>query len=172
MILNCMAIFIFTIGLIFVLIGQILKKKRVLIIGICILLLLVISAFCVYIYKLEEKNEELELQNIGVLEDNTKLPIPDRIIYKNLNNKYVIINSETSQFAKIYSEIYNKMDNTIEGKVLKDSEIDQMGNKGSFIEFDYNTKSKNYIFMLDENDVGIIKRLDEGVRAGYSNIII
>lgn len=172
MILNCIAIFIFIIGLILVLLGGILKKKRALIIGICILLLLVISAFCVYIYKLEKNNEELELQNIGVLEDNTKLPIPDRIIYKDSNNKYAIINLETNQFVKIYSEIYNRMDNTIEGKVLKDSEIEQMGNEGSFIEFDYNTKSKNYIFMLDEKDSGIIKRLTEGGRTDYSNIII
>ena len=36
-----------------------------------------------------------------------------------------------------------------------------MKNEGSFVEFDYNTKSKNYIFMLEENEIGIIKYLSD-----------
>ena len=31
-----------------------------------------------------------------------------------------------------------------------------MQNKGSFIEFDYDRKSKNYVFMLEEKEIGII----------------
>ncbi len=36
-----------------------------------------------------------------------------------------------------------------------------MQNKGSFIEFDYNSKSKNYVFMLNEKEIGIIKRFSD-----------
>ena len=36
-----------------------------------------------------------------------------------------------------------------------------MQERGRFIEFDYNTKSKNYVFFLDEDDVGIIKRFSD-----------
>lgn len=36
-----------------------------------------------------------------------------------------------------------------------------MQNRGSFVEFDYNTKSKNYIFFFDESEVGIIKRFTD-----------
>ena len=37
-----------------------------------------------------------------------------------------------------------------------------MQNKSSFIEFDYNSKSKNYVFMLEEKEIGIIKRFSDG----------
>ncbi len=36
-----------------------------------------------------------------------------------------------------------------------------MQNKGSFIEFDYDRKSKNYVFMLEEKEIGIIKRFSD-----------
>ena len=84
-----------------------------------------------------------------------------KIIYKNINNEYTIINSNASAYNQIYSELYNRITNTIDGKAYSEYEISQMQNKGSFIEFDYDRKSKNYVFMLEEKEIGIIKRFSD-----------
>ena len=39
-----------------------------------------------------------------------------------------------------------------------------MQNRGSFIEFDYDTKSKNFVFMFEENEIGIIKQLSDSAQ--------
>ncbi len=126
-----------------------------------ILLLVVVFSIIFFIFKIEISNEKLEKNNVGFVDENTILPTPDRIIYKNINNEYIIINSGTSAYTKIYSELYNRITNTIEGKVYSEDEISQMQNQGSFIEFDYNSKSKNYVFMLEEKEIGIIKRFSD-----------
>lgn len=121
-----------------------------------VLLLLLICSFVFFIFKIEIEKEK---QNIEVIDKATLLPSPDRIIYKNRDNKYIIINTDTYKHSQIYSELYNKVSNTIDGKVYTEEQISDMQNRGSFIEFDYNTISKNYIFMLDEDEIGVIKRL-------------
>ena len=115
-------------------------KKRM---GISILILLLICIVLVSIFYIEKKQEEQEEQNVGKIDENTTLPTPDRIIYKNQQNQYIIIESDTSEYVTIYSELYNRTTNPIEGKVYSEDEISQMQERGSFIEFDYNTKSKN-----------------------------
>lgn len=137
------------------------NKKNIRVIAY-ILLLLVIFSIIFFIFKIEISNEKLEKNNVGLVDENTILPTPDRIIYKNINNEYIIINSGTSAYTQIYSELYNRITNIIEGKVYSEDEISQMQNKGSFIEFDYNSKSKNYVFMLEEKEIGIIKRFSDG----------
>ena len=127
-----------------------------------ILLLLVVFSIIFFIFKNEISNEKLEKNNVSLVDENTILPTPDRIIYKNINNEYIIINSGTSAYTQIYSELYNRITNTIEGKVYSEDEISQMQNKGTFIEFDYNSKSKNYVFILEEKEIGIIKRFSDG----------
>lgn len=126
-----------------------------------ILVLIVVFSIIFLIFKIEILNENLEENNVGLVDENIILPTPDRIIYKNINNEYIIVNSSTSAYTQIYSELYNRITNTIEGKVYLEDEISQMQNEGSFIEFDYNTKSKNYVFMLDEKEIGIIKRFSD-----------
>lgn len=126
-----------------------------------ILLLLVVFSIMFFIIKIEISNEKQNKTNIGMVAENTTLPTPDRIIYKNSNNEYIVIDTESSAYTKIYSELYNRTTNIIEGIVYSESEISQMQNKGSFIEFDYYRKSKNYVFMLEENEIGIIKRFSD-----------
>ena len=86
---------------------------------------------------------------------------PDRIIYKKTNGDYYIIQEGTKAYSKTYSELYNRTYNPIEGKVYSENEIAEFENKGSFVEFDYNTKSKNFIFMLEESEIGIIRRFTD-----------
>ena len=138
------------------------KNKNNIRVILYILLLLVVFSIIFLIFKNEISNEKLEKNNVGLVDENTILPTPDRIIYKNINNEYIIINSGTSAYTQIYSELYNRITNTIEGKVYSEDEISRMQNKGTFIEFDYNSKSKNYVFILEEKEIGIIKRFSDG----------
>lgn len=138
------------------------KNKNNIRVILYILLLVVVFSIIFLIFKNEISNEKLEKNNVGLVDENTILPTPDRIIYKNINNEYIIINSGTSAYTQIYSELYNRITNTIEGKVYSEDEISQMQNKGTFIEFDYNSKSKNYVFILEEKEIGIIKRFSDG----------
>ena len=138
------------------------KNKNNIRVILYILLLLVVFSIIFFIFKNEISNEKLEKNNVGLVDENTILPTPDRIIYKNINNEYIIINSGTSAYTQIYSELYNRITNTIEGKVYSEDEISQMQNKGTFIDFDYNSKSKNYVFILEEKEIGIIKRFSDG----------
>lgn len=137
------------------------------------LLLLIIFAIIFFIFKNEMEKERSEDTNIGMVSEKTVLPLPDRIIYKNKNDKYIIVNSPSSAISQIYTELYNRVTGTINGKIYSEEEITQMENEGSFIEFDYNKKSKNYIFLLEEKGIGIIKRSDNGgqvIQAGLSYI--
>ena len=138
------------------------KNKNNIRVILYILLLLVVFSIIFLIFKNEISNEKLEKNNVGLVDENTILPTPDRIIYKNINNEYIIINSGTSAYTQIYSELYNRITNTIQGQVYSEDEISQMQNKGTFIEFDYNSKSKNYVFILEEKEIGIIKRFSDG----------
>ena len=136
-------------------------------------LLLIIFVIIFFIFKNEMEKERLEDTNIGLVSEETVLPSPDRIIYKNKNDKYIIVNSPSSAISQIYSELYNRVTGTINGEYYSEEEITQMQNQGSFIEFDYNKKSKNYVFLLDEKGFGIIKRSENGgqvIQVGLSHI--
>ena len=140
-------------------IGKIQKNKKMLITGKCLILLLSIGLILFAIYKVE-KNQEKQGE-LGQVGQNLTLQQPDRIIYKKTNGDYYIIQEGTKAYSKIYSELYNRTYNPIEGKVYSENEIAEFENKGSFVEFDYNTKSKNFIFMLEESEIGIIRRFTD-----------
>ena len=126
------------------------------------ILLCIIIIFCIYfIFKIEIHHEKNELNALGKVSEDTILPIPDRIIYKNQNDQYVIILQKNEECQFIYNELYRRITNIIDGKVYTENEITKMQENGSFIEFDYNTKSKNFVFMLEEPEIGIIKRFTD-----------
>lgn len=137
------------------------KKREIITLIICLILLLFISLGIFYIYKVEINDGDFSQKQIELTEDI--LPIPNRIIYKNSNNEYSIWDQNSGDvFSIIYSEMYNQMQKKIEGIVYAEDGISGLQERGRFIEFDYNTKSKNYVFFLDEDDVGIIKRFSDG----------
>lgn len=127
----------------------------------CVLLLVLIVGFICWLFEIEKEQEELENSQVGLVADNEILPTPDRIIYKNQNNEYIMIYANTKEYSKIYSELYNRTTNLYEGKIYSEEEIKEMQNAGSFIEFDYNSKSKNFVFLLEEHGIGIIRRFSE-----------
>ena len=149
----------FIISVLVTVIGKLQKNKKMLITGKCLILLLSIGLILFAIYKAEKNQEKQE--GLGQIGQNLTLQQPDRIIYKNKNGDYYIIQDGTKAYSKIYSELYNRTYNPIEGKVYSEDEITEFENKGSFVELDYNTKSKNIIFMLEENEIGIIRRFTD-----------
>lgn len=161
----------FIISVLVTVIGKLQKNKKMLITGKCLILLLSIGLILFAIYKVEKNQEKQE--GLGQIGQNLTLQQPDRIIYKNKNGDYYIIQDGTKAYSKIYSELYNRTYNPIEGKVYSEDEITELENKGSFVELDYNTKSKNIIFMLEENEIGIIRRFtDSGqvIKTSIDNI--
>ena len=59
------------------------KNKNNIRVILYILLLLVVFSIIFLIFKNEISNEKLEKNNVGLVDENTILPTPDRIIYKN-----------------------------------------------------------------------------------------
>lgn len=136
-------------------------SKKCKIILICSLLCVLIGIMIFIIFQIEMKAEIIENENINLSQYEDKLKAPDRIIYKNKHNEYIVIEQKTSEYNQIYYELCNRIETQIDGKVYSEDEISEMQNKGSFIELDYNTASKNVIFMLEEKEIGIIKRFSD-----------
>ena len=128
---------------------------------ICFLLCVVIGIIIFTIFKIEMKSEIIENENVDLSQCEEKLKVPDRIIYKNKKNEYIIIEPGTSEYKQIYYELCNRIETTTDGKVYSKNEIREMQNEGCFIELDYNTASKNFVFMLNGKNVGIIKRFSD-----------
>ncbi len=136
-------------------------SKKCKIIIICSLLCVLIGIMIFIIFQIEMKAEIIENENIYLSQYEDKLKAPDRIIYKNKHNEYIVIEQNTSEYNQIYYELCNRIETQIDGKVYSEDEISEMQNKGSFIELDYNTASKNVIFMFEEKEIGIIKRFSD-----------
>ena len=141
--------------------------KRVLI-YIFLLIIIFISLFI--IFRIEMNNEVIQEDTVGKVAENTDLPTPDRIIYKNKEGKYVIIYDDVEDFKLIYNELYYRITGINEGKTYTEDEITKMQDEDQFIEFDYNTKSKNYVFFLDNSEIGIIKRSENGGQVILSDL--
>ncbi len=161
MILLSVEFLILLISIILIIIGKVKNKRRILTIGICIILLQILVIILLFTYLIERK-QEITINSTESVIEQEELPIPDRIVVKDEEGKYEIMQSwNGSEFSDIYSLLYSEMVNTIEGKVYQEDEISKIQEQGSFIEFDYNTKSKNFVFMLDEEEIGIIRRFGD-----------
>ena len=133
--------------------------------------LLILTFYSIYLlFKIEMKNEKNEINTIGKINNEEMLPIPTRIIYKNKKEKYIIIDEEEVEFQKIFNELYRRINNAIQGKTYSEDEIEKMQEEGCFIEFDYNRISKNYVFFLENSEVGVIKRTSDGGQVIVSNL--
>lgn len=152
----------FAIGIILFTLGMIKEKKIIKYSGIAIILLVGIFIVMFFVYSVQSENEELRLKMGGTLTQNDMLPIPDRIIFKDENSVYYVITPGDKVFDPVYTEISNRVDMIKPTDNLSDEEIKSIKNKEMFIELDYNTKSKNKIFPLEEDYIGMINMKDEG----------
>ena len=122
-------------------------KKRTKIIVIVILCLIAIGLIsALFVVQYIQQNKEY---------DNTfaeNIIDPDRIVYKDEEGKYYQFEKGTEQYNELKYTIAKSVTNYNEsGNTLNDEDIDQIHEK-SFIEFDYETASKNYIIPLEENE--------------------
>ena len=122
-------------------------KKRIKIIVILILCLIAVCLIsALFIVPYIEQNQEY---------DNTfaeNIIDPDRIVYKDEEGKYYQFEKGTEQYNELKYTIAKSVTNYNEsGNTLTDEDIDKIHEK-SFIEFDYETASKNYIIPLEENE--------------------
>ena len=122
-------------------------KKRTKIIVVIILILVAIglisSLFAVQILNRNISDENIFIEHIVE---------PDRIVYRNKDGKYYEFLKNTDKYNTIKELISKSLSNYNEsGNTLSDDDIDKIHGK-SFIEFDYETASKNYIIPLEEND--------------------
>ena len=84
---------------------------------------------------------------------------PDRIVYRNTNGQYYQFEKGTAPYNQIKESIQKSLKNYNEsGNTLTDEEIDSIHQK-SFIEFDYETVSKNYIIPLEDNETANMIKL-------------
>ena len=120
------------------------RTKIIVILILCLIAVCLISALFIVPYI--EQNQEY---------DNTfaeNIIDPDRIVYKDEEGKYYQFEKGTEQYNELKYTIAKSVTNYNEsGNTLTDEDIDKIHEK-SFIEFDYETASKNYIVPLEENE--------------------
>ena len=120
------------------------RTKIIVILILCLIAVCLISALFIVPYI--EQNQEY---------DNTfaeNIIYPDRIVYKDEEGKYYQFEKGTEQYNELKYTIAKSVTNYNEsGNTLTDEDIDKIHEK-SFIEFDYETASKNYIIPLEENE--------------------
>ena len=122
------------------------KRTKIIIIGILtiIALGLIIALFVSSSDTLQISNKE----NQAIYEKN--IIDPDRIVYRNQNGQYYQFVKDTEGYNQIRDCIKNALVIYSEsGNTLTQEEIDNIHEK-SFIEFDYETASKNYLIPLEE----------------------
>lgn len=138
------------------------KNRNIVIILISVLIVVLTISLIIYC-----KNEDSKYKEMSKKEYSEKnIQKPDRIIYKSSNDDeyYEILPNE-----ELYDEVITKLSENI-GKIdqntqISQSVIDIIEKEGSYIEFDYNTISKNYIIPFKTNDnisKGIIKLKSDG----------
>ena len=152
-------------------VSKIINKKRIILFVIYIIMLLVIGMTLFTIFTIQGEEEELISQMGGTLTENKNLPVPDRIIYKNAEKEYSITYPGESSFDIIFTEIANRIDSVSDGEVLEVEQINAIKENGRFVEFDYNTKSKNKIFPLEEENIAMISMFENSGQVKKNTII-
>ena len=159
---------IILIGLIIAIIGKIFKLKKIKLTGILIIIVVIVGFTIFTAFEIEK--DEVRNENRQISETSGILKVPDRIIYKNSNNQYYVLEHENSAFSTIYSEIFNRITENKNGVVLKEEEIDDIKEKESFVEFDYLSRSKNFIFPLQQENIAMIQMFTENGQVKQTKI--
>ena len=125
------------------------KLTKIIIIGILTIIAVgLIIALFVSSNDTFQISKETNQENQAIYEKN--IIDPDRIVYRNQNGQYYQFAKDTDGYNQIRDSIKNSLVIYSEsGNTLTQEEIDNIHEK-SFIEFDYETASKNYIIPLEE----------------------
>ncbi|MBR3613893.1 MAG: hypothetical protein IKL55_01790 [Clostridia bacterium] len=154
------AIVWFAISIMLWIIGVFTKKTMLKKIGSTLIIVLAVLIIMFFFYSIYEMEEE-EIRHFGTSANNPYVSVPDRIIYKTGENYYVIEPGDDA-FDTIYKEIDKRIiSDSYPGKVLSVDELKKLKDEQKFLEFDYYTSSKNRIFFLEEEYMGMIKMFEE-----------
>ena len=80
------------ISIILIIIGKVKNKRGILTTGICIILLQILVTILLFTY-LIEREQEININSTESVIEQEELPIPDRIVVKDEEGKYEIIQS-------------------------------------------------------------------------------
>lgn len=119
------------------------------------------------------KNIEITQGDLSEVIVGTDIASPDRIIYKDSQGNYYEFLSGTEKYSNIKGLLQKSIITyTDSGEYLTDEEIDSIHENTSFIEFDYDTISKNYIIQLsNNNNKAVIRLADSGGRVCSKEIL-
>lgn len=149
------------------------KLKRNIITGIIITIILILAViFALTIGEEKEINYDTDpdfMENLSVI--GNRIAEPDRIVYRNENGEYVEFEKDTEEYKKIEAIIGNSIKTFKEyGQPVTQEELDEIHSK-SFVEFDYDTISKNYCIPLNKEDNSVVIKLaDTGGNVFSDNI--
>ena len=121
-----------------------------------VVILILILVICIFLFStVNTETNNILLNNTIINNDSNiignEIKLPDRIVYKSNDNKYF----EFTKDSNDYNDLINVLtvcitSYTDSGKALTLNEINSLRDK-SFLEFDYNTASKNFLLSFDNN---------------------
>ncbi len=128
------------------------KKKKIIVVitltFLALLLLGIVFAIAIHNYQIVNFSVDEDFNETVIGE---KIANPDRIVYRDKDGNYYEFGKDTEKYNNLKALLGNSIREYNEnGEFLTDEEIDKLHSK-SFIEFDYEKISKNYIISLEDN---------------------
>lgn len=137
---------------------------------VCIILFLLLLGIALLVTLFVFSYKNLNTSQNVILGDEVILP--DRIVYKNSNNQYFEFLKDSEYYDKIIELVGGSLNNFSEnGEIVSQDAIDSIHNNESFLEFDYETASKNYIIpFTNTNKNSMIKLATTGGKVCSTNL--
>ena len=118
------------------------KRKYIIIILFVLIVVISLIAAALIGYYFYKDKEQQEIKNSKNFLKN--VADPDRIVYKE-EDKYYEINKNDELYNTLIENIAKKIDTSKKENTITQEDVDNIHKSQCFIEFDYNTISKNYI---------------------------
>ena len=116
---------------------------------VCIILFLLLLGIALLVTLFVFAYKSINISQNVILGD--EIILPDRIVYKNSNNQYFEFLQDSEQYDEIIEIVGGSLNNFSEnGEIVSQDAIDSIHNNESFLEFDYETASKNYIIPFSD----------------------
>lgn len=137
---------------------------------VCIILFLLLLGIALLVTLFVFAYKSINISQNVILGD--EIILPDRIVYKNSNNQYYEFLKDSESYDEIIELVGGSLNNFNEnGEIIFQDAIDSIHNNESFLEFDYETASKNYIIPFsDTNKNSMIKLATTGGKVCSTNL--
>lgn len=137
---------------------------------VCIIILLLAIGIGLLITLFVFSYKNLNTSENVILGD--EIILPDRIVYKNSNNQYFEFLKNSEHYDEIIELVASTLNNFDEnGEIVSQDSIDAIHDTESFLEFDYESASKNYIIPFgDTCKNSIVKLADTGGKVCSTNL--